>query len=118
MNASWLVSAVAISLIACGGSADGDEPPRAPVFDVTPLDVTPTGTVTFAFSAWRAPDFECKLDDLAPRECTSPHTVRVLEGIHTLSITAFFGDTGSQPLVFTWRVDLTPLDTIRPSTTR
>jgi hypothetical protein len=57
----------------------------------TVYDMTPTKSVTFAFTSEAGATFECRLDSAAFAPCTSPKTVAATPGAHTFAVRAIDG---------------------------
>ncbi|WP_158621389.1 Kelch repeat-containing protein [Corallococcus aberystwythensis] len=91
-----------------------DQTPPDTLLISTPAD--PSGaTATFNFSSEEGASFECSLDGAAFSPCTSPETlVNLGEGSHAFQVRArdVAGNVDESPASHSWRVDLTPLDTI------
>jgi large repetitive protein len=94
------------------GSPDNSAPPSAPVVDAAPSGVINAKEAKFTFHADGATHFTCKLDKAGPVECTSPFSVTVGDGAHTLTIRAFDKTVVANPVTVTWTVDATPPTTV------
>lgn len=76
-------------------------------FTLTPSDPTSSTQATFFFEGSGALQFECSLDGNAWEPCSSPWTVSVAEGAHTLDLRAIGlrGIKELQPSRWRWTVD-------------
>ena len=113
-NRLFVVWGLLAGVVACGDGSSGAD---ATVDGITVVDSGPSSTsnarsATFAFHADGADHFECQLDAEAGVSCTSPYTITVADGSHTLTIKAYDGERGLLPAIVTWLVDTTPPDTM------
>ncbi|MEZ4365717.1 MAG: hypothetical protein R2939_05450 [Kofleriaceae bacterium] len=79
-----------------------------------PAAVTASASATFEFGSDEpGATYLCSLDGAAAVPCTSPWTVEVGDGSHTLTVWAVdaAGNQDPDPLVFTWEVDTSAPDT-------
>jgi hypothetical protein len=88
------------------------EPPDTTITSGPPA-LAITGSATFTFEATEPATFRCALDDAEAAPCTSPHTVAVADGAHSLTVTAvdLAGNADTTPAVHDWTVDTTPPET-------
>ena len=114
-----------INVRAIDGAGNIDPTPATYTWtiDATPPPITITGkpanptrlqTATFAFGSTDATaTLECALDAGSLAPCNSPVTYNTLtEGSHTFQVRGTDPATNTTTISYTWRVDLTPPDTI------